>query len=231
MRKLATNKTFIFQCHFHAICLMHRNYGKWPPLCVCVYESMDFSLFIYSFKIYFVNNFFYSHFLYILLLMSVSCQLFCSVFFVAIKSHDVWMLWWWEIYRNMRDDGIVSFGGNGNNIVVGTRNEPISMISLSTLDRDCFIIPVHSLGRFLPAGIPVSKFKIDNYTFTRMPRCTHIHTVRITLVIVANNVFPIFIEFNIFWYKLIWEICTWLNEATFLVYYRICPFNRSKCIN
>lgn len=49
----------------------------------------------------------------------------------------------------------VSFSGHGNNIVVGARNEPIS---LSTLDRDCFIIPVHSLDRFLPAGIPVSGF-------------------------------------------------------------------------
>lgn len=47
----------------------------------------------------------------------------------------------------------VSFSGHGNNIVFGTRNEPIS---LSTLERDCFIIPVHSLDRFLPAGIPVS---------------------------------------------------------------------------
>lgn len=54
----------------------------------------------------------------------------------------------------MRDGGIVSFSGNGNNIVVGTRNEPVS---LSQLDRDCFIIPVHSLSRFLPAGIPVSE--------------------------------------------------------------------------
>lgn len=57
---------------------------------------------------------------------------------------------------------LVSFGGgggagsgiNGNNIY-GTRTEPIS---LSTLDRDCFIIPVHSLDRFLPAGIPVECF-------------------------------------------------------------------------
>lgn len=46
----------------------------------------------------------------------------------------------------------VSFSGHGNNIVFGTRNEPIS---LSTLERDCFIIPVHSLDRFLPAGIPL----------------------------------------------------------------------------
>lgn len=45
----------------------------------------------------------------------------------------------------------VSFRGN-NAGQPGTRNEPIS---LSTLDRDCFIIPVHSLDRFLPAGIPV----------------------------------------------------------------------------
>lgn len=36
----------------------------------------------------------------------------------------------------------------------GSRSEPIS---LTTLDRDCFIIPVQSLDRFLPAGIPVKK--------------------------------------------------------------------------
>ena len=42
-------------------------------------------------------------------------------------------------------------GGSGG--TVATRNEPIS---LATLDRDCFIIPVHSVDRFLPAGIPVS---------------------------------------------------------------------------
>lgn len=47
---------------------------------------------------------------------------------------------------------LVSFSGNGN-IVATTRHEPIS---LATLERDCFIIPVHSLERFLPAGIPVS---------------------------------------------------------------------------
>ncbi|XP_055390557.1 uncharacterized protein LOC129619338 isoform X3 [Condylostylus longicornis] len=41
----------------------------------------------------------------------------------------------------------VSFGGAGS-----ARTEPIS---LATLDRDCFIIPVHSLDRFLPAGIPL----------------------------------------------------------------------------
>jgi len=44
----------------------------------------------------------------------------------------------------------VNFGGGANSGV--TRAEPIS---LATLDRDCFIIPVHSVDRFLPAGIPV----------------------------------------------------------------------------
>lgn len=56
----------------------------------------------------------------------------------------------------------VSFSGHGNNIVFGTRNEPIS---LSTLERDCFIIPVHSLDRFLPAGIPVSRIHDIHYLF------------------------------------------------------------------
>nr|XP_036669066.1 uncharacterized protein LOC108009800 isoform X2 [Drosophila suzukii]XP_036669067.1 uncharacterized protein LOC108009800 isoform X2 [Drosophila suzukii]XP_036669068.1 uncharacterized protein LOC108009800 isoform X2 [Drosophila suzukii] len=44
----------------------------------------------------------------------------------------------------------VNFGGGANSGV--TRAEPIS---LATLDRDCFIIPVHSVDRFLPAGIPL----------------------------------------------------------------------------
>ncbi|XP_016947407.1 uncharacterized protein LOC108022789 isoform X6 [Drosophila biarmipes] len=44
----------------------------------------------------------------------------------------------------------VNFGGGTNSGV--TRAEPIS---LATLDRDCFIIPVHSVDRFLPAGIPL----------------------------------------------------------------------------
>ncbi|XP_040166055.1 uncharacterized protein LOC120901826 isoform X1 [Anopheles arabiensis] len=46
----------------------------------------------------------------------------------------------------------VSFGGQpGSGGFVSSRSEPIS---LATLDKDCFIIPVHSLDRFLPAGIP-----------------------------------------------------------------------------
>ncbi|EDW77091.2 uncharacterized protein Dwil_GK22185, isoform D [Drosophila willistoni] len=47
-------------------------------------------------------------------------------------------------------NGSMNFGGGGNAGV--TRAEPIS---LATLDRDCFIIPVHSVDRFLPAGIPL----------------------------------------------------------------------------
>ncbi|XP_058465751.1 uncharacterized protein LOC131439121 isoform X7 [Malaya genurostris] len=47
----------------------------------------------------------------------------------------------------------VSFGGQpGTGGFVSSRSEPIS---LATLDKDCFIIPVHSLDRFLPAGIPL----------------------------------------------------------------------------
>lgn len=51
----------------------------------------------------------------------------------------------------------VSFSGQQNGSATGafvsSRSEPIS---LATLDRDCFIIPVRSLERFLPAGVPVS---------------------------------------------------------------------------
>lgn len=35
----------------------------------------------------------------------------------------------------------------------GTNNENVR--NLAGLDRDCFIIPVHSLERFLPAGVPM----------------------------------------------------------------------------
>jgi hypothetical protein len=52
----------------------------------------------------------------------------------------------------------VSFSGQQNGSATGafvsSRSEPIS---LATLDRDCFIIPVRSLERFLPAGVPVSQ--------------------------------------------------------------------------
>jgi hypothetical protein len=52
----------------------------------------------------------------------------------------------------------VSFSGQQNGSATGafvsSRSEPIS---LATLDRDCFIIPVRSLERFLPAGVPVSR--------------------------------------------------------------------------
>jgi len=61
----------------------------------------------------------------------------------------------------------VSFSGNRASgtytplVVSGNsppRGEPIS---LATLDRDCFIIPLASLERFLPAGVPVSDQKIS----------------------------------------------------------------------
>lgn len=42
--------------------------------------------------------------------------------------------------------------------VAAARLQPLS---LSTLDRDCFIIPVHSLDRFLPDGVPV------NFTYSK----------------------------------------------------------------
>lgn len=46
----------------------------------------------------------------------------------------------------------VSFRTDTSNMMKQSRSEPIS---LSTLDRDCFIIPVQRLDRFLPAGLPV----------------------------------------------------------------------------
>lgn len=53
----------------------------------------------------------------------------------------------------------VNFSGQQNGSATGafvsSRSEPIS---LSTLEQDCFIIPVRSLERFLPAGIPVINY-------------------------------------------------------------------------
>lgn len=48
--------------------------------------------------------------------------------------------------------------GGGSAVV---RSEPIS---LGTLDRDCFVIPVHSVDRFLPAGIPVGVYHSRSHT-------------------------------------------------------------------
>lgn len=44
----------------------------------------------------------------------------------------------------------VSFNYNHDN----QGNETVAK-KLSGLDRDCFIIPVHSLDRFLPSGVPM----------------------------------------------------------------------------
>ncbi|XP_022229491.1 uncharacterized protein LOC111078872 isoform X5 [Drosophila obscura] len=60
---------------------------------------------------------------------------------------------------NSSSSGPVNFGGGGLTGV--TRAEPIS---LATLDRDCFIIPVHSVDRFLPAGIPIPALSADGKT-------------------------------------------------------------------
>ncbi|XP_053966369.1 uncharacterized protein LOC128868373 isoform X6 [Anastrepha ludens] len=58
--------------------------------------------------------------------------------------------------------GEVSFGGDNAAGTSGAiRSEPIS---LSALDRDCFIIPVHSVDRFLPAGIPLPAPSSDGKT-------------------------------------------------------------------
>lgn len=39
-------------------------------------------------------------------------------------------------------------------------------VSLTALDRDCFIIPVHSVDRFLPAGVPLPVSFVSNKTVT-----------------------------------------------------------------
>uniref|UniRef100_A0A182MKC4 Uncharacterized protein n=1 Tax=Anopheles culicifacies TaxID=139723 RepID=A0A182MKC4_9DIPT len=73
------------------------------------------------------------------------------------------MMKWGPIAVNRRVPEVptarqVSFGGQpGSGGFVSSRSEPIS---LATLDKDCFIIPVHSLDRFLPAGIPVSVWTV-----------------------------------------------------------------------
>lgn len=54
-----------------------------------------------------------------------------------------------------------NYGGitdsQGNFINNTNNNELVVNRNLSALDRDCFIIPVHSLSRFLPAGVPIPK--------------------------------------------------------------------------
>ncbi|XP_073846254.1 uncharacterized protein isoform X4 [Musca autumnalis] len=63
-----------------------------------------------------------------------------------------------------------SYGISGSGATMGPNNGLVSMtsggvrsepISLATLDRDCFIIPVHSVDRFLPAGIPLPPSPVD----------------------------------------------------------------------
>lgn len=51
--------------------------------------------------------------------------------------------------------GITDSQGNFINNI--NNNELVVNRNLGALDRDCFIIPVHSLSRFLPAGVPIPK--------------------------------------------------------------------------
>ncbi|KAG5675814.1 hypothetical protein PVAND_005685 [Polypedilum vanderplanki] len=48
----------------------------------------------------------------------------------------------------------VNFSGQ-NGSATGFANSRSEPISLSTLEQDCFVIPIRSLDRFLPAGIPL----------------------------------------------------------------------------
>ncbi|XP_017839632.1 uncharacterized protein LOC108597540 isoform X4 [Drosophila busckii] len=62
-------------------------------------------------------------------------------------------------WNSQSANSTMNFGaGTG---IATTRAEPIS---LATLDRDCFIIPVHSVDRFLPAGIPLPALNADGKT-------------------------------------------------------------------
>uniref|UniRef100_A0A1A9UW96 DUF7153 domain-containing protein n=1 Tax=Glossina austeni TaxID=7395 RepID=A0A1A9UW96_GLOAU len=54
-----------------------------------------------------------------------------------------------------------NFGGA---VVPGSSAARTEPISLAALDRDCFIIPVHSVDRFLPAGIPLPPTPVDGST-------------------------------------------------------------------
>ncbi|KAJ8934345.1 hypothetical protein NQ314_013386, partial [Rhamnusium bicolor] len=52
-----------------------------------------------------------------------------------------------------------NYGNDGNNGETAR--------TLSGLDRDCFIIPVHSLDRFLPAGVPMPVETSSDWKFPR----------------------------------------------------------------
>jgi hypothetical protein len=52
-------------------------------------------------------------------------------------------------------------GRTASAVTTPTQQGPIS---LKTLDRDCFIIPISSLDRFLPAGVTVMKTIFDFMT-------------------------------------------------------------------
>lgn len=51
--------------------------------------------------------------------------------------------------------------------------------TLSGLDRDCFIIPVHSLDRFLPAGVPIPKPTVNNNNNSLERKSGNLHVMEV----------------------------------------------------
>lgn len=139
-------------CHFHIY-----SHSHWFTSIIFFHS---FRLFIFfCFLFFFSFSFYFSHF---------TNTPYCYannivIFIVTIEMNDGYVRVIIHNTQTLNAIWAVSFSGHGNNIVVGTRNEPIS---LSTLDRDCFIIPVHSLDRFLPAGIPVSHAYFIRFFFS-----------------------------------------------------------------
>lgn len=95
---------------------------------------------------------------------------------MLISRYRLWFLIDWldtTFYHHPYIDSVTFGAGGGNGVTVSsggmggqnskngtvggqygiTRTEPVS---LSTMNRDCFIIPMQSINRFLPEGIPVS---------------------------------------------------------------------------
>ncbi|KAK4883462.1 hypothetical protein RN001_006781 [Aquatica leii] len=70
---------------------------------------------------------------------------------LVIRSPSETLMKWPQTPTKTTPTRQVNFNrGNDNHISDVAR-------TLSELDRDCFIIPVHSLDRFLPAGVPMPK--------------------------------------------------------------------------
>lgn len=68
------------------------------------------------------------------------------------------------------------------------------MKKLSGLDRDCFIIPVHSLDRFLPSGVPMPVgIKFSCVTLTLPFACVITASVIFMSLKIINLIFFYFI--------------------------------------